>query len=153
MNVSPRPPRLRRTLRAVGLAFALTLLLTGCDPYSAMQQKTREHINDSRSNHGRSALRMNGSVANKAQQWANQLAQCRCLRHSNLASGMPRGWTAIAENVGYSVPGGKLHSVHRAFLRSNGHRNNILDTRWNVVGTGVAERGRTKYVVHVFARY
>ena len=84
---------------------------------------------------------------------ANELADCRCLKHSNLAAGMPRGWEAIAENVGYSSAGGSLFSVHQAFMRSSGHRSNILDGRWNVVGTGVATRGNVKYVVHVFARY
>jgi uncharacterized protein YkwD len=146
------PTRPLRLLRAVALSLGLMLLLSGC-PYSTWQDTTRELINDSRAANGRSRLPMSINVAKKAQAWANHLADCRCLAHSNLAAGMPRGWTAIAENVGYGTPGGNLVSIHRSFMRSSGHRGNVLDTRWNVVGTGVAARGRTKYVVHVYARY
>lgn len=152
MTTTLPPHRLRRLLRSIALAVGLTVLFTGCTPYSFYQERTRELVNDSRADFGRQRLPMNATVAAKAQAWARHLADCRCLQHSNLASGVPAGWRAIAENVGYSVPGGNLPSVQRLFMNSSAHRANILN-RWTVVGTGVAARGTTKYVVHVFVLY
>jgi uncharacterized protein YkwD len=152
MTPSTRPHRLRRGLLALGLAFGLVVAGTACDPYSAPQERTRELINVSRDNHGRNRLPMSIHAARKAQAWAEELARCRCLKHSRLAAGMPAGWKGIAENVGYGTPGGNLMQVHRAFLNSSGHRANIMG-RWNVVGTGHAMRNNVRYVVHVYARY
>jgi uncharacterized protein YkwD len=152
MASTATPSRLPRLVRAVALALGLTLLLSACQ-YSDRQLTVRTMINDSRDNHNRSRLPMQTAAAAKAQQWAEHLAACRCLEHSNLAEGMPSGWRAIGENVGRGGPGGTLRQIHSAFMTSSGHRANVLDTRWTHVGTGVATRGTEKFVVHVFAQY
>ena len=116
--------------------------------YSDRQQRVVQQVNATRGSQGRGRLVMHRMLADKAQRWAQRLASRGGLEHSNLASGVPSNWRALAENVGYS---GDLAGVHRAFLRSSGHRANILG-RFSHVGTGVAQRGRSVYVVHVFMR-
>ena len=116
--------------------------------YSSSQLTVQSQINQTRSANGRAGLPMNRTLANKAQNWAQYLASIGRLVHSNLASGVPSGWEALAENVGY---GPSLGVVHQAFLGSSGHRANILGP-YNSVGTGVAWRGSLVYVVHVFMR-
>ena len=84
----------------------------------------------------------------KAQQWSAYLAQIGRLQHSNLSSGVPFNWRALAENVGYGTSRG---SVHLAFINSSGHRANILGN-YTHLGTGVTKSGSRYYVVHVFMR-
>jgi len=147
----PSSPR-RRLLLAVALAVLVTVTASGCEYYSTWQESTRDLVNDSREHQGRRRLPMNLAVADKAQAWAEHLAACRCLEHSNLAQGVPGNWRSIAENVGRGGSGGTLPQIHRAFLNSSGHRENMMG-RWSVVGIGVAARGTEKFVVHVFVRY
>jgi len=115
---------------------------------SAEQNQIRNQINTTRRQNGRAPLAMHPQLAKKAQAWAERMARNLRLSHSSLAAGVPAGWTAVAENVGR---GSTLPIVHRAFLRSSGHRGNILGP-YNYVGTGQARRGGNHWVVHVFMR-
>ncbi len=116
--------------------------------YSAKQLQVRDQINASRRAAGRNGLAMNRRLADKAQSWAQYLANIGRLQHSNLTRGVPSNWRALGENVGYDS---SLGGVHGAFMRSSGHRANILGN-FTHVGTGVAHRGRLVFVVHVFMR-
>jgi uncharacterized protein YkwD len=116
--------------------------------YTKNQKTVAAQVNATRAARGRAALRMNLKLTQKAQKWSHYLASIGRLAHSNLRSGVPSNWRALAENVGY---GGSLGEVHQAFLGSSGHRANILG-RYNQIGTGVTYRGGRVYVVHVFMR-
>lgn len=73
------------------------------------------------------------------------------LRHSELSDGVIGDWLVIGENVGYS---GDIATVHQAFLESEGHRANILDPRFNWIGTGYAEGSDGRiWVSQVFVQY
>lgn len=154
MDATLRSSRLPRLARAVVVAAGLTLLLGACQ-YSERQLMVQDMVNDSRQHNipPRLRLPMHSSAARKAQNWAEHLAACSCLEHSNLSDGLPGGWSAIAENVGRSGHGGTLADVHYSFMHSFMHRANILNPRWTHVGTGVATRGTEKFVVHVFVQY
>jgi hypothetical protein len=59
------------------------------------------------------------------------------------------GWSAIAENVGR---GGTVDSLHSAFMKSSGHKANILgDYNYVGIGTDTAPDGRL-YVTVVFMK-
>lgn len=53
---------------------------------------------------------------------------------SNLVTGVPAGWRAIAENVGYSST---VYRLHTALMASSGHRANILGARFDQIGIGI----------------
>lgn len=141
---SRRSRHLIRTL-AVGLGFALAL--TACNPYDNLA--VAELVNQSRAQYGRAGLRMHGELTAKAQDWAEYLARIGYLKHSNLPDGISAPWQMLGENVGY---GPSIQSVHNAYMNSPGHRANILDSRYNYVGTGVAWSGSRVYTVQVFMR-
>jgi hypothetical protein len=105
-------------------------------------------VNNSRTVRGLRALTINATLNNKAQEWSAYLARIGRLLHSNLASGVPSSWRALAENVGY---GSSVESVHGAFMRSSGHYGNIVGN-YTHLGTGVTTSGSRVYVVHVFMR-
>lgn len=146
--------RTSRTVRAgLGAVAALTAIssLTACDPvtYTKQQEEVREQMNHDRRAYGRSNLPMQADAAAKAQAWAEKLARDGRLSHSNLPSGIGVRWCALGENVGMG-PNSIL--VQQAYMKSSGHRQNILSTTWNGVGIGYARVGQTTYTVQVFIK-
>lgn len=132
----------------LGLLLVCLLALVGCTPE---QSATFDRINQIRTSQGLATLLPSPHAMAKAQAWADHLATIGRLEHSDLWDGMPDGGRAIGENVG---AGGDLASIYAAFLASPRHRANLLDPRWNWVGTGVATAPNgTIYVVQVFATY
>jgi uncharacterized protein YkwD len=150
-----RPTRAERRRRPVtkrlALLVALPLLALGlaaCEP-TREQESVRSLINQSRSAQGLPALADDVAVRLKAQSWAQHLASTGRLAHSQLSSGLDVvPWVAVAENVG---AGTSIRSVHDTYMDSSRHRANILDRRWDRVGTGhaVGDDGRT-YTVQIF---
>jgi uncharacterized protein YkwD len=130
------------------LLLVLVLLLAACTPE---QQHTIDLVNASRSTAGLPTLLPRGDAIDKAQAWAEHMAANGAIGHSDLPAGMINDWKALGENVGV---GPSIDAVQEAFLASPAHRANILDPRYNSLGTGVAvgADGRT-YVVQVFAQY
>ena len=121
---------------------------------SANQQRVVNDVNHSRQSKGKRSLGTNGTMNARAQSWARHLASCQCLEHRPAPYETPRGWCAAAENVGRSGDGGTLGAVHFAFMRSPGHRRNILNSRWTALGVGVArDRAGEYFVVHAFADF
>ena len=138
-----------RRPRVVAIAAILgVLLLTSC---TEQQLELVEHINTTRSEHGLPSLIPHPVAMDNAQAWAETMATDGELRHSELSDGITGDWLVIGENVGYS---GDIPTVHQAFLDSAAHRANILDERFNRVGTGYAEGddGRI-WVAQVFVKY
>lgn len=115
---------------------------------ASAQAEAATLVNNSRTNRGLRALRINATLNAKAQQWSAYLAKIGYLKHSNLASGVPSNWRALAENVGN---GSSIRSVHAAFGRSSVHLGNILGN-YTHLGTGVTFKGSRVYVVQVFMR-
>ncbi len=146
----PAPPAGRRPRRRLALVLGplLVLGLAACQP-SAEQESVRSLINESRGANGLQAVGDELIVSYKAQRWAEHLAATGTLSHSKLSADLDGlAWGAVAENVGR---GTSIASVHKSFMASSGHRANILDRRWDRVGTGhaVGRDGRT-YTVQVF---
>ena len=126
-------------LRSVDGAFAVS---TG-------QVAVHRQVNRTRAANGLNGLRRAvTSATDAAQNWAERLRNCQCLRHRSAPFGAPTPWYAAAENVGR---GYTLTAVHNAFLRSPPHRANILTARMTHIATGVARDADGEYfVVHAF---
>lgn len=132
----------------IAAALIAVLALAGC--LTPEQQTAHDAMNNSRRANGRAALSMHGSAQSKAQAWAEKMARDGRISHSNpISSGISGCWRNLGENVGY---GGSIAAVQNAFMNSPSHRANVLDTKWNGVGIGVAKRGNQVYVAQVFIR-
>ncbi len=112
------------------------------------QRRIAQLVNDTRSGRGKARLTLNPTLTRKAQAWAEHLARTNNLAHSDLTAGVPSNWRSLGENVGYART---IVDVHQAFMRSSGHRHNILGV-WNAIGTGYAAGSGKVFVVHVFMR-
>jgi uncharacterized protein YkwD len=139
----------KKLVRVAGLALAAVLLLSGC--LSNGQSTVQNEMNADRTAHGLRALPTHSQLNAKAQAWAEKLARDGRLSHSNLASGAPSCWRSLGENVGY---GSSAAAVQDAYMRSAGHRANVLSQKhaWNYVGVGYATAGNRVYTVQVFMK-
>lgn len=154
-STRPSPPAggwrrgpLTKRVAVLLMAPLLVVGLAACQPTEA-QDQVRAHVNESRRADGVQALGDELIVRYKAQQWAEHLAAKGVLSHSKLSAGLDGlPWGAVAENVGR---GTSIAAVHQSYMASPEHRANILDRRWDRVGTGhaVGSDGRT-YTVQVF---
>lgn len=145
-TTTTRRPRRLRALGAIVASVVAVSVLAGC--ISTDQSTVQSQINGARATAGVGPLADYGAADSKAQAWAEHLAAVGSLSHSNLPSGYPAGsWCRLGENVGM---GPSLPVIHLAFMQSPPHRANILNSAYNRMGTGVAKRGNTYFVVEEF---
>ena len=90
-----------------------------------------------------------GDAQRKAQAWAEKLARENKLYHSTLPDGIKVKWCSIGENVGY---GPSVPAIEDAYMKSPGHKANIMNTKWNGVGVGYATNGNRIFTVQVFIK-
>jgi uncharacterized protein YkwD len=141
-----RPARpARHTVIATAVLITAFSLLTAC--LSPDQDQTRVAMNNDRGAYRLGALPVQMDAQNKAQAWAQRLAAENTLYHSNLPDGINVRWCSIGENVGY---GPSISAVETGYMNSPPHKANIINNKWNGVGTGVAYNGPRVFTVQVF---
>jgi uncharacterized protein YkwD len=117
--------------------------------------------NTERVHHRRAALRANPRLMRAAQLQADQMAQARRMAHvlpdarypsveDRIAAADYR-WYTIGENVAFGQA--SAAKVVDSWMRSSGHRANILNSSFTDMGAGYAvDRTGRPYYVQVFAR-
>ncbi|MFV0318324.1 MAG: CAP domain-containing protein [Microthrixaceae bacterium] len=142
---------MRRALLMTVAVVAAMGLLGACESAKPELDAVRDHVNASRAAAGLPGLRENIQLDVKADRWAQTLRnECR-IWHSRLSDGAPPEWRKLGENVGM---GGNVPQIHTAYMNSPGHRANILDPRFDQIGTaavwGDCNGYRTLFTVQVF---
>ena len=140
--------RTKALLKSVVLVLAMTVALSAC--FTTEQLRVTQYVNNSRTARDIRPVGQNLELTTKAQRWAEYLARTGRLEHSNLSSGVTVRWRSLGENVGY---GANIREVHRGYMLSSGHRANILNSKFNYIGTGYAKKGNRAYTVQVFMQY
>lgn len=149
-----------RSYRFAGRYMAVFLLATlaivsaaatagAATTLSVEERRASDLVAASRKDAGRPALAVCADLTEIARSWSRQMASSGQLAHNPEARDQISGWSAWAENVGY---GASVDIVDGAFLRSSGHRANILSTNFAHVGIGVVERDGRQWVTQVFRR-
>lgn len=112
--------------------------------------------NKERTKRGLDPLTVNSKLGDLASDWTDTMVSRSkgCpggLSHNpDYIDDAPGGWTRIGENVGC---GGSVKSVHKALMKSKGHRANILGD-FNQVGIGVEVDSRgSVWITQIFADY
>lgn len=148
-----RGRRLFTLVASLMAVLSLSGVLTSCETTDEERTEVVAQINASRRQAGLRPLAENIQLNVKADAWARRLRdECRIF-HSRLADGAPDNWRKLGENVGR---GGTIVQVHGAYLKSPGHRRNILDPSFNQVGAGAVwgtcNGYRTVFTVQVFMK-
>ena len=116
-----------------------------------------DRLNAERRARGLAALRWDGDLARVAGAWSTEMAGSGNFRHRDLgaAGGLPgmAKFSALGENIawveGYSSMGSQLHV---GWMRSEGHRANMLQRGYDSVGIGVVCSGGRAWATQNFGR-
>ncbi|UYM07298.1 CAP domain-containing protein [Solicola gregarius] len=116
------------------------------------ERKVRVYTNKARKRHDRRPLHGAKCLDRFANRWARKMARRQELVHQDLGRILRRCKLSMAgENIAYGYPSGK--AVVRGWMHSEGHRANILNRRYRLLGVGVArdDDGRA-WASQVFGR-
>jgi uncharacterized protein YkwD len=116
-----------------------------------------DRLNAERRARGLAALRWDGDLARVAGDWSAEMASSGNFRHRDLgaAGGLPgmAKFSALGENIawveGYPSMGNQLHV---GWMRSEGHRANMLQRGYDSVGIGVVCSGGRAWATQNFGR-
>jgi uncharacterized protein YkwD len=115
-----------------------------------------ERANDERRERGLDSLEWNEELAQLAREWSAEMSDTGEFRHRDIDLDLIQdmdGLTGLGENIFTStapVPAGR---AHEGWMRSPGHRANLLSPDWDLLGVGVvcAEDGSV-YATQNFGR-
>lgn len=148
------PVRSRAAALLTALVLVLAAFVTGAVTAPSADASSVEDTFTAKLNHARTArglprLETRNALVQVAREWAARMAEQSKLYHNpNLTSDVTN-WRWVGENVGY---GPDALTVHVAFMRSPGHRANILDRDYTEVGIGAVVRDGRVWVAEVFRR-
>jgi uncharacterized protein YkwD len=141
----------------LGLALALVAPLL-MEPAAAQatspaayQRQVFNVTNNQRERHDRVELRHQDCVQRYAVRQAKRMARRDRMYHQDLGPILRDcGLRTVGENVAYGYPSGRA-AVNQGWMRSEGHRRNILDPAFRLLGAGArrSEDG-TWYAAQVF---
>jgi uncharacterized protein YkwD len=105
-------------------------------------------INALRADRGLPRLRVDAGLQAKARAWARTMADKGTIWHSVLSDGITVRWQRLGENVGM---GGDVDSLHRAFVASPHHYENLVNANFDRIGVGVVrDASGTLFVAEEF---
>jgi len=106
-------------------------------------------LNQTRQAYGRPIFRLNATVSHRAWLHSKAMASRNRLFHTGNLYDAVRAYrpSAWAENVGYA---GTLLRVRTLWMRSAGHRANILNARYRRIGIGVVKARGLVWVTTIF---
>lgn len=131
---------------AATVAHAHTVQGVHLNSYEA---KLLADMNRARHHHGLAPLTIAPGATDTARRWSWHLARIQTLVHdpdltTRLAHSGSRAWQDIEENIGYA-PIDSPKALFQAYMKSAGHRANILSSQVAYVGIGVVQRGGTAW--------
>jgi uncharacterized protein YkwD len=133
------------------LALAIQAAMPAETATAASVKELRMHalVNEARAARGLPGLTLSDPLSSVARAHSATMAEQRRLFHTDCLTCVVSVsvWQLMGENVGAGRPVG---AVHRAFMRSAGHRANILNPEYGRVGIGVARGGRRLWVTEIF---
>lgn len=121
------------------------------DPDGALERRIVDLVNLDRASAGLPPLALDEELAMGAREWARAMAGGAGLAHDpGLA--VPAGASVAGENVAFRTTDGDVaRGLQAQFMRSEGHRRNVLDQAYDRVGIGVVSAGGRTWVTQRFA--
>jgi uncharacterized protein YkwD len=151
-DVGMRAATRTRRMLAVGLVGALAFTTLTAEPAGAVtrrEQRLFRWINQERTERGISRLRLSDSLSRKAHRHSRNMADRGTVSHHSCLSCTLRNYnySIAGENVGRAS---KMWRVHKLFMGSKTHRQNILRSGFKKVGVGVVKARGYIWVTEIF---
>ncbi|GAB4453188.1 MAG: hypothetical protein OHK0029_05480 [Armatimonadaceae bacterium] len=124
-------------------------------------QEVHDRINQERKKQNRPPLTLNDRLNAAARKHSERMAKEQFFDHTDKRGDGPAErvnqeryqWVRVGENIamnsGYKNP---AEQAVAGWMKSPGHRRNILDGEFTETGIGIAYRGKAIYFTQVFAR-
>jgi uncharacterized protein YkwD len=110
---------------------------TGASRADAAARDFFDRLNAERQARGLHALAWDPGLAQYATDWSANMST-QGFRHSNLGNLLTGGrFGLVGENIASGSAGVTAGGLHGAWMRSDGHRANMLSPAYDVVGVGV----------------
>ncbi len=139
---------LRRTLALLAMLTVLVAGLAVPAAHASAEGSLVAKINAARAAEGLAPVEVYWDLVDDARAHSQEMAAADSLYHNPALSSVCSNWIGLGENVGV---GPSTDAIHNAFMRSSGHRGNILGD-YNYVGVGVAEGSDELWVTVVFMK-
>lgn len=146
------------TLLSPGLASAAPASDNSCWDYDGTERAFAKNNNAERSGKGARKLSLDPELSRVAMQHTKAMVKAASgsidgddLFHSTprqLKKRVTGDWSSLGENVGV---GGSVSSLHKAFMASPTHRDNMLNPAYDQVGVGVITQGDHVWVTVLFS--
>jgi len=135
----------------VALLVATTVPAQAATPEQRYGNVAHRATNAERDQRDRVDLRKHKCLQRFAVRQAKRMAAQRRMYHQDLGPILRRcGMSMVGENVAYGFTSGR--AVVRGWMDSPGHRANILQPRYRLMGIGARKGGGQWYVAQVFGR-
>lgn len=146
--------------RRLAFLCALVVLVTGLTPQllagAACSGKANidekgfaAKVNKERGKRGLVKLKLDPQVSKAAKLHTQEMIDKQTLEHTpnDVISKRVTNWTVLGENVGV---GSSVTSLHKAFMKSPAHKDNILFDEFRYVGIGAKKSGGKLWVTFIF---
>ncbi len=120
-----------------------------CWDYRSAERGFAAHMNQERIRRGQTRLRLDPELSKAARRHTREMVQADLLHHttSTVLRRRVRNWLILGENVGV---GATVASLHKAFMASPGHRENVLYSKFRFVGIGTRQKLARLWVTVIF---
>lgn len=149
---------MNRVLATALAVLLLAVVVPSTAPASAATAEQRyasaafSSTNVQREKRDRVELRENACLTRFAVRQAKRMARERDIFHQELGPILRRcGLSMVGENVAVGYSTGRS-VVRKGWMKSEGHRANILQPRYRLMGIGARKAGGSWYVAQVFGR-
>ncbi len=136
------------------IALVIAVLLAGAASPAGADDLTRRNrmlrlLNQTRRAHDRPVFRLNSSLSHVAWQHSRRMVERRRLFHTADLYGKVRSYgpATWGENVGMA---GMARTIRRLWMRSSGHRHNLLNARFRRIGIGAVRARGMVWVTAIF---
>lgn len=138
-------------LAIIGVLASGLALSTPSPAEAAGESTILSLVNEARAAEGLGPLKLNSSLSSVSSKWAYQMAANGEMTHNpSYSSQIPSGWTRAGENVARGWP--SATAVHDAWMKSAGHRANIMGD-YTDIGIAFVTSGGTTWAVENFGKY
>lgn len=124
-------------------------MTSGATSPKELRRKMLALTNSARRNNGLRPLELNWRLSKGAQGHSRRMAERNTVYHTANLYRLVRRWhpSVWGENVGMA---GTVRRAHKLFMRSSGHRGNILRSGFSNAGIGVVSQGGHTWVTVMF---
>ncbi len=134
------------------------VVATSANQSNPVQQSILDLSNAARQDSGLSTLSFSAELNAAAQRHANDLAKGAQFSHTGSDGSTMQErvqdsgykYWSIAENIYYQAPRNQPERAVQGWLKSPGHRRNLLNSKFTQMGVGYARNGTKHYYVQVF---